>query len=110
MHSTFNGQLTLLVKLSLYVYSTMENINTFKDKLLKGLGNKYLSQHVKDDLLNKLIEIEVKEKVGAIGYDTLTSYYGKGEGLNYISDYVKSLVKNEGFGVGSAIAQFDSNF
>lgn len=94
----------------MYVCFVMENTDIIKDKLLKGLGNKYLSQHVKDDLLNKLIEIEVKEKVGAIGYDTLSSYYGKGEGLNYISDYVKSLVRNEGFGVGSAIAQFDSNF
>jgi len=31
-------------------------------------------------------------------------------GTNYIADYVISLVHEEGFGIRSAIAQFESNF
>ena len=81
-----------------------------KEQLEKMLDNPVLPAFAKDDALGRLIEIEIKEKLDKPGYDTLTSYYGKGEGLNYISNYVKSLVKNEGFKIGSAIAQFDSNF
>lgn len=54
--------------------------------------------------------MEEEVKIGKPGYDTLTSYYGKGEGLNYITSFVTNLMLKEGFGVGSAIAQFDSNF
>ena len=81
-----------------------------KEELEQLLNSTALSDTVKDSVLNKVIELEVKEQIGKPGYDTLTSYYGKGEGLGYISNYVKALVKNEGFKVGSAIAQFDSNF
>ena len=81
-----------------------------KEKLEQLLDSQVLSDTVKDNVLNKVIEIEIKEHIGKPGYDTLTSSYGKGEGLNFIRKYVKSLVTDEGFGVGSAIAQFDSNF
>jgi hypothetical protein len=87
-----------------------EKLELSKDEILKGLGNKLMPESAKEKLLNMLIELEIKGKVGKPGYDTLTSYYGRGEGLNYISNYVRSLVQNEGFGVGSGIAQFDSNF
>lgn len=87
-----------------------EKLELSKDEILKGLGNKSIPESAKEKLITMLIELEVKEKVGKPGYDTLRSYYGSGEGLNYISNYVRSLVQNEGFGVGSAIAQFDSNF
>ena len=81
-----------------------------KDQILKNLENIHLSSRAKELLLDKLIVLEIEELIGHPGYDTLSSYYGKGEGLNFIRKYVKSLVLNEGFGVGSAIAQFDSNF
>ena len=81
-----------------------------KEQLQRMMKNPTFSDTVKGKVLDMLIEIEIKEQVGKPGYDTLTSYYGKGEGLGYISNYVKSLVKNEDFEVGSAIAQFDSNF
>ena len=81
-----------------------------KDQILKNLENIHLSSNAKEVLLDKLIVMEIEELIGHPGYHTLTSYYGKGEGLNFISKYVKSLVMNEGLGVGSAIAQFDSNF
>lgn len=81
-----------------------------RNQILKALENRYLSPEAKDDLLDELIELEVKALIGHPGYPTLTRYYSNGSGLLFISNYVKSLVKNEGFGVGSALAQFDSNF
>jgi len=81
-----------------------------RDQMLKSLENKFVPESTKVILLDKLINVEVLEQVGKPGYDTLTRYYGKGEGLDYIKSYVKSLVEKEGFSVGSAIAQFDSNF
>lgn len=81
-----------------------------KDQILEYLERKNLSQRTKDKLLDMLIELEIKEKVNHPAYPTLTSRYGKGEGLNFIANYVRSLVEHEGFGIGSAIAQFDSNF
>ena len=81
-----------------------------KDQLEKMLENPLLPDFAKDEALDMLIELEIKELVGHPAYDTLTARYGKGEGLGFISRYVKSLVKEEGFEIGSAIAQFDSNF
>lgn len=81
-----------------------------KAKILELLSNDLLPEFTRISLKNKLIELEIIEKVGKPGYDTLTSYYGKGEGLHYIKRYVSSLVEKEGFQIGSAIAQFDSNF
>ena len=81
-----------------------------KEKILKGLGNQYISKSTKDLLLDRLIEMEIKETVGKPGYETLTRYYGQGEGLRFIRSYVRNLVQKEGFGVGSAVTQFESNF
>ena len=81
-----------------------------KEKILKGLGNQYISKSTKDLLLDRLIEIEIKETVGKPGDQNLTEHYDNGEGLFSIKRYVKNLVQNEGFGVGSAVAQFESSF
>ena len=103
------GDFTDLEKVKDYLLKNKER-TVSKEKLEKLLDSRVISDTVKDSVLDKLIAIEIKEKVNHPAYPTLTSRYGEGEGINFISNYVKSLVKNEGFGIGSAIAQFDSNF
>ena len=85
-------------------------MNITREKIQKQLASDLLPLNIKVILRDKLLKLEIEEKVGKPGYEKLTSYYGKGEGLEFIKSYVQSLMLSEGFGVGLAIAQFDSNF
>jgi 5'-nucleotidase len=74
-----------------------------KEQLEKMHNNPLLPDFAKDHALDLLIELEIKELMGHPDYDTVTARYGKGEGLVLITKYIKWLVKEEGFDVGSAI-------
>lgn len=81
-----------------------------KEEISAAYSAATTTREEKNVLFRQLVILEIEDCAKKGIYPTVASYAKDKMGTNYVADFVISLVREEGFEIGSAIAQFESSF